>query len=167
MKRGAEYNGAPAKSLGGRNEGNGGAMSIQAILMPMFAQVALTFVLLFWMSILRLRVLRRGEVKPQQVALREPAWPPHVLKVGNAFHNQLELPVLFYVVTLLAIDAEALDVTLYLLSWMFVLSRLVHTYIHVTSNRLDRRTAVFLVGAIALALMWVIVIARILLFTSD
>ena len=30
-------------------------MSIEAILMPMFAQVALTFVLLFWMSLLRLR----------------------------------------------------------------------------------------------------------------
>ena len=30
-------------------------MSIEAILMPMFAQVALTFVLLFWMGFLRLR----------------------------------------------------------------------------------------------------------------
>ena len=39
---------------------------------------------------------------------------------------------------------------LLVLSWMFVLSRLVHAYIHVTCNRLDRRTAVFLVGAIAL-----------------
>ena len=142
-------------------------MSIQAILIPMFVQVALTFVLLFWMTILRLRVIRKGEVSPQQVALREPAWSPHVLQVGNAFHNQLELPVLFYVVTLLALFGDALDVVLYVLSWMFVLSRLVHTYIHVTSNRLDRRTAVFLVGAIALALMWVIVIARIFLFVSD
>ena len=142
-------------------------MSIQAILIPMFVQVALTFVLLFWMTILRLRVIRKGEVRPQQVALREPAWSPHVLQVGNAFHNQLELPVLFYVVTLLALFGDALDVVLYVLSWMFVLSRLVHTYIHVTSNRLDRRTAVFLVGAIALALMWVIVIARIFLFVSD
>jgi hypothetical protein len=119
------------------------------------------------MTILRLGVIRKGEVRPQQVALREPAWPPHVLQVGNAFHNQLELPVLFYVVTLLALVGDALDVVLYVLSWMFVLSRLVHTYIHVTSNRLDRRTAVFLVGAIALALMWVIVIARIFLFVSD
>ena len=142
-------------------------MSIQAILMPMFAQVALTFVLLFWMTILRLRVIRKGEIRPQQVALREPAWPPHVLQVGNAFHNQLELPVLFYVVTLLGLVSDALDVVLYVLSWMFVLSRLVPAYIHVTSNRLDRRTAVFLIGAIALALMWVIVIARIFLFVSD
>ena len=48
---------------------------------------------------------------------------------------------------------------------MFVLARLAHAYIHVTSNRLDRRTGVFGVGAIALLLMWVIVIARILLFS--
>ncbi len=141
-------------------------MTIEAILLPMFAQVALTFGLLFWMTILRLRVIGLGDVKPQQVALREPAWPPYVLQIGNAFHNQIELPVLFYAVVLLALTTETLDVILCVLSWMFVLSRFVHAYIHVTSNRLDHRTAVFLVGAIALALMWVIVIARILLFTS-
>ena len=89
-----------------------------------------------------------------------------MLQIGNAFHNQLELPVLFYVVTLLALITETLDVTLYVLSWMFVLARYLHAYIHVTSNRLDRRTGVFGVGAIALLLMWVIVIARILLFAS-
>ena len=141
-------------------------MSIQAILMPMFAQVALTFVLLFWMGFLRTRALRSGAVKPEQIALREPHWPLRVLQIGNAFHNQLELPVLFYVVTLLALMTETLDVILYVLSWMFVLSRFVHAYIHVTSNRLDRRGGVFGIGAIALLLMWVIVVARILLFAS-
>jgi hypothetical protein len=141
-------------------------MSIEAILMPMFAQVALTFVLLFWMGFLRTRAIRSGAVKPEQIALREPHWPLRVLQIGNAFHNQLELPVLFYVVTLLALTTETLDVILYVLSWMFVLSRFVHAYIHVTSNRLDRRTGVFGVGAIALLMMWVIVVARILLFAS-
>ena len=141
-------------------------MTIQAILVPMFAQVGLTFALLFWMSVLRLRALRLGGVQPQDVALRETNWPPRVLQVGNAFHNQLELPVLFYTVVLLALVTETLDTVLLVLSWMFVLSRLVHAYIHVTSNRLDRRTAVFLVGAIALLLMWVIVIARFLLLAA-
>ena len=51
-------------------------MSIEAILIPMFAQVALTFVLLFWMSVLRLRAVRSGAVQAQQIALREPNWPP-------------------------------------------------------------------------------------------
>ena len=139
-------------------------MSIQAILLPMFAMVALAFGLLFWTLMLRLRVLRRGEVSPHQVALREPAWPPYVIQIGNAFHNQLELPMLFYVAVLLALVTNSLDVVLYMLMWMFVISRYVHTYIHATYNRLDHRTAVFMLGAIALLLMWVIVIARIYLF---
>jgi hypothetical protein len=139
-------------------------MSIQAILLPMFAMVALAFGLLFWTLILRLRVLRQGEVSPHQVALREPAWPPYVIQIGNAFHNQLELPMLFYVAVLLALVTNSLDVVLYVLMWMFVISRYVHTYIHATYNRLDHRTAVFMLGAIALLLMWVIVIARIYLF---
>jgi hypothetical protein len=134
--------------------------------MPMFVQVALTFVLLFWMSALRVRALRIGQVDPEKIRLREPHWPARVLQIANAFHNQLELPVLFYVVVLLAFASETLDVTLLILSWMFVLSRIVHAYIHVTSNRLDRRTGVFAVGAIALLLMWVIVTARIILFSS-
>ena len=138
-------------------------MSIQASLMPMFVQVGLTFALLFWMGALRLRAIRLGQVDPQQVRLREPNWPPRVLQIGNAFHNQLELPVLFYVVVLLALQTQTLDVVFLVLSWMFVLSRLVHAYVHVTSNRLDRRTGVFGVGAIALLLMWVIIIARFLL----
>jgi hypothetical protein len=46
------------------------------------------------------------------------------------------------------------------LSWLFVTSRLVHAYIHLTSNRIGARAPVFLVGAIGLALMWIIVAAR-------
>jgi hypothetical protein len=138
-------------------------MSIQAILLPMFVQVGLTFVLLFWMQALRLRAVRAGQVDPQAVRLREPNWPPRVMQIANAYHNQLELPMLFYVVVLLALVTETLDVVLLILSWMFVLARLVHAYVHVTSNRLDRRTGVFGIGAIALLLMWVIVIARFLL----
>jgi hypothetical protein len=139
-------------------------MSIQAILMPLFLQVALTLVLLFWLGGVRYRALRLGHVEADKVRLREPNWPPRVIQIANAYHNQLELPVLFYIVMLLAMITKTLDVVIYVLAWMFVLARVAHAYIHVTSNRLDRRTGVFGVGAIALLLMWVIVIARILLF---
>jgi hypothetical protein len=138
-------------------------MSVQAILLPMFVQVGLTFVLLFWMGALRYRALRLGQVDPHQVRLREPNWPARVTQIANAFHNQLELPVLFYVVVLLALVTDTLDAVLLVLSWLFVLSRLIHAYVHVTSNRLDRRTGIFGLGAIALLFMWVIVVARFLL----
>src|SRR3989337_352806 len=109
-------------------------MSIQAILMPMLVPVGLTFVLLFWMGALRARALRLGQVDAHQVRLREPNWPPRVLQIGNAYHNQLELPVLFYVAVLLAFQTQTLDVVLLVLSWMFLLSRLVPPHVPLTSN---------------------------------
>jgi hypothetical protein len=135
-------------------------MSFQAMLMPVFALVALTFALLFWMQILRLRAIRKGQVPANSVALREPNWPARVTQVSNAYHNQLETPLLFYVLILLAIITETADSILFLLSWLFVGSRFAHAYIHLTSNRLPARAYVFLVGAIGLALMWIIVAAR-------
>ena len=121
--------------------------------MPVFAQVALTFVLLFWMQFSRMRAIRRGQVPAHSVALREPNWPPRVTQIGNAYHNQLETPLLFYVLILLAIVTRTADSVLFVLSWLFVASRFVHAYIHLTSNRIDRRAPVFLVGAIGLALI--------------
>ena len=43
-----------------------------------------------------------GLVPAHTVALREPNWPPRVIQIGNAYHNQLETPLLFYVLVLLA-----------------------------------------------------------------
>ena len=49
-------------------------MTIQAVLLPLFVQVVLTFVLLFWTGRLRVGAVRRGEVHPRDIALREPNW---------------------------------------------------------------------------------------------
>src|SRR3712207_1437951 len=76
------------------------AMSIPFILAPLFVQVVLTFVLMFWMAGRRTVAIRGGVVHPRDVALREPNWPLPATQVANAYHNQLELPVLFYVLTI-------------------------------------------------------------------
>ena len=46
-------------------------MSIQYVLLPVFVLVVLTFVLLFWTAHLRVGAVRRGNVHPRDVALRE------------------------------------------------------------------------------------------------
>jgi hypothetical protein len=138
-------------------------MSVQAVLLPLFVQVALTFALGFWMAHLRRDALVSGVVTPRQIALREPNWPAHATQVANAFHNQLELPVLFYVLTILAWITRHADLLFVVLAWIFVLLRIGHAVIHVTDNRLRRRGLVFIVGAIVLAAMWLIFIFRIIL----
>jgi hypothetical protein len=138
-------------------------MTIQAVLLPLFVQVTLTFVLLFWMAYLRTSATTSGAVEIRDIALREPAWPPRATQVANAFHNQLEIPVLFYVLTILAWITRHADLVFVVMAWIFVVLRVVQAYIHVTDNDVRRRGAVFIVGVIVLALMWAIFMVRILL----
>ena len=138
-------------------------MSIQAVLFPLFVEVAVTFVLAFWLSALRVDAIRSGRVHPRDIALREPTWPTRVLQVGNAYHNQLELPLLFYVLTILSIITRHADLLFVLLAWVFVILRLARAYVHVTDNRVSRRGMMFFAGLIVLAVMWAIFIVRILL----
>ncbi|HEY5280076.1 MAG TPA: MAPEG family protein [Pseudolabrys sp.] len=137
-------------------------MSIRFVLLPLFVQVLLTFGLYFWMAWHRTSSLRSGAVRPGDIALREPNWPPHVLKVANAAHNQLELPTLFYVLTILSIITRHADIVFVVLAWIFVLSRLAHAYVHTTSNVISRRGPLFGIGMLVLLIMWVIFIVRIL-----
>ena len=138
-------------------------MSIQAVLLPLFVEVALTFVLLYWMAYQRTSALNAGEIEPRNVALREPNWPQRMTQVANAFQNQLELPVLFYVLTILSLMTRHADLLFVLLAWVFVVCRVVHAYIHVTSNDIRRRGLAFGVSALVLTIMWAIFMIRILL----
>jgi hypothetical protein len=138
-------------------------MSIAAILLPLFVQVALTLGLFCWMAYHRVIVIHSGEVHPRDIALRQPNWPPRVLQVANAAHNQLETPVLFYVLTVLAIITRHADLLFVVLAWIFVLIRLAHAYVHVTSNRISVRGPTFGLALLVLIVMWLIFMVRILL----
>ena len=138
-------------------------MSMQAMLMPVFAQVALTCVLLFWMQFLRLRAVRRGLVPAYAVALREPNWPVRASQFAYSFSNQFELPVLFYVLMILEIITRHADLLFVTLAWIFVVLRWVHAFVHVTNNDVRVRGAFYGIGAIILVIMWLIYIVRILL----
>ncbi len=84
-------------------------------------------------------------------------------QVSNAFANQFEVPVLFYVLTALALFTRKADLVFVILAWVFVLSRYVHAFVHVTSNNLKLRFPAFVVGVVVLLIMWVLFAFAILL----
>jgi hypothetical protein len=138
-------------------------MSIQSILLPLFVQVALTIGLLLWLAPLRQRDFARGIARPDNIALREPNWSPRTMQIAYCFSNQFELPVLFYVLTVLEIITRHADLVFVVLAWIFVLSRLAHAYVHTTSNVVRLRGTVYGIGLLALLIAWVIFMVRILL----
>lgn len=137
-------------------------MSVQMILLPLFVEVVLTLVLLFWMARLRTGDFSSGAVQPENIALREPNWPTRTTQVANAFSNQFELPVLFYVLTILEYVTHLAGVVFVVLAWVFVIFRILHAYVHVTSNIVRLRGVLYGVGGLVLAIMWVIYIVEVL-----
>ncbi len=137
-------------------------MSVTSLLLPVFVQVALTFALMLWMASHRVKAVRSGAVRPRDVALREPNWPARTTQIANCFHNQLELPVLFYVLVALILTTSTNSVVFVVLAWAFVITRLVHASIHTGSNEIDKRFYAMAAGMIILVVMWVIFALRIL-----
>jgi hypothetical protein len=133
------------------------------LLIPVFIQVALTFALLFTLGPARVAALKRGEVKLQDVAIGQRAWPDKITQISNAYANQFELPVLFYTGVLLALVTRMADNVLVIAAFVFVLSRLVHAAIYVGNNRVPARFRAFAVGAFTLLVMWVWLGARLLI----
>jgi hypothetical protein len=137
-------------------------VSIPAILLPLFVQVALTFALLMWTGSRRLRAVRSGEVHPREVSMGERCWPGPVQQVSNAFCNQFEIPVLFYLLVIMALLTRKADLLFVVLSWAFVLSRFAHAAVYVTTNHVPHRFAAFLAGVLVLMVMWTVFAVRIL-----
>jgi hypothetical protein len=138
-------------------------MSIQMVLLPVFVQVALTFALLIWMASTRTASVARGETKIRDIALRQPAWPEQPTKISNCYDSQFQLPLLFYVLVILAWVTRQADLIFVVMAWLFVVARFAHAYIHTTSNHVPTRFRVFAVGLFVLLLMWIIFAVRILI----
>jgi hypothetical protein len=138
-------------------------VSIPMILLPVFVQVGLTLALLIGMVALRRQTLVSGETKIRDIALGEPNWPVLATQVGNCYRNQFELPVLFYVLIALALPLRHADLFIVLMSWVFVVTRLIHAGVFVTSNDLGRRSTVWIAGALVLLVMWLYFALKMLL----
>lgn len=138
-------------------------MTIQMVLAPLFVQVALTFGLLFWMAYARTGSVTRGETKIRDIALGQTAWPNRPQQISNSYDSQFAIPLLFYVLVILAWITRHADLIFVVMAWLFVLLRIAHAYVHTTSNHVPTRFRMFAAGVFVLLLMWIIFAIRILL----
>jgi hypothetical protein len=138
-------------------------MTVQMVLLPVFVLVGLTFALLLWMAGSRRQALVGGGTKIRDIALGQPNWPTRATQIGNCFKNQFELPLLFYILIALALPLRHADLVIVLLSWVFVVTRLAHAGIFVTSNDLNQRSLAWFAGVLVLLAMWLYFALKILL----
>lgn len=117
----------------------------------------------FWMfgvalNLLRTRVkgVKSREIKFKYFkAYTDTTLPEYARVAERHYENQFELPTLFFSTGVMHFALGAANNVTLSLMWIFVVSRLVHTFIHLGSNDVRFRMVSFFIGWIAIVALWV------------
>jgi len=132
-------------------------MYFKPLLIPLLAQVALTFIVMITMYRKRVAEMESKKIHPQRVKTRSITHGVLVdsESAANNYSNLFESPVLFYTAILLTLILMVQDTILVILAWTYVTSRYLHSFIHVTYNRVMHRFWVFIFSSFVLLAIWV------------
>src|SRR3989344_2205294 len=123
-------------------------------LFPVIALVFLTFGIMVLMGRRRFAAIRSKKIPVgffKDYQQREPFLIPEEVQLASRnYANLFEIPILFFaLIPLLILSNKADNVTL-LFSWLFVLSRYGHSFVHVTTNPIMLRFRLFGIGCFIL-----------------
>ncbi len=125
------------------------------ILFPVMALIGWTFLVLLLIPIVRTKEISAGRLSPKDFAGAESERVSMRVSLPNRnYMNLLEMPVIFYVLCVIAFVAGQANDLMVAIAWVFVALRIVHSIIHLTFNRVFIRFLVFLVAKAALIALW-------------
>ena len=137
------------------------------LILIVFAQVLLTMGILVWMGMERVPRVMRGEIAPADIAVDRTAYPLRARLLSNNFDNQFQLPVLFYVAVLLVLWNGGAGWVEVVMAWLFVALRYGHAAVHVSTNRVQQRFALYTAGLVVLGLLWVWLVLKLVVLAPS
>ena len=133
------------------------------ILYPVFAMMALTIFCMVRLGLLRWAAVGRGEVDPRFFSLfRGYEEPEKLAAYSRHLVNLFEAPLLFYVIIMMAFVTGQSGDLLLGLAWAYFVLRMIHSYVHLTSNVVLTRFRIFVISMLVLSTLWVVVLTNIM-----
>lgn len=130
-------------------------MQPEAIFEPVIVLVMLTLAVLGYTGYKRFSAGFAGRVKGHDFRYGENAnVPPDVAVANRNFMNLLEAPVLFYTFCIVAYVTHQAGIWAVALAWLYVALRIVHTFIHLTYNKILHRFSSYALSNLVLLVMW-------------
>lgn len=125
------------------------------LIYPAAFYVLYIFGLFLSLMVVRVRAVKSGRVRLDYFATYSGAGPPEWMVVlGRHYDNQLQLPVLFLVTCVAHLQTGSRGPLTPALAWCFVVSRLVHSFVHLRSNVVVRRLQAYAIGWLAIIGLW-------------
>ncbi|WHP04959.1 MULTISPECIES: MAPEG family protein [Acinetobacter] len=130
-------------------------MNSNLILQPAMALALFTLTVLLLILMKRIRAAVNKQVKIDDFKYGEsdtvPVW---VCLPNRNFMNLLEVPILFYVVSIFIFITQHVDMLFVYLAWAYVVLRIIHSAIHLGYNNVVHRALIFGLSNAVLVIMW-------------
>jgi hypothetical protein len=130
-------------------------MLIKLFVLPLFLHVLMTV----WIGLrsfrARSKAVRYGQAKLDLVEADASAWPRRVRLIGNNFDSQFDAPMLWYGASAIVLALSLVDWAFVALSFLFLLARLGHSFIHIGGGNVPERARVFILGFFVIVAIWV------------
>lgn len=133
------------------------------LLLPFLGMIFLTFGIMIWILKLRYRAVREDGLNPRYFKLyRGGKLPDYLAKVTQHFENLFEMPLFFYISIVLILVLDIVDSVYILMAWGFFITRLIHTTIHTTYNKVVHRKNAFIISTLILIFLWIKIVIDII-----
>ena len=136
-------------------------MTAETIFAPVSVLALWTGAVLLLTGYRRIRAVVKGRLPANAFKLGEsPEVPPEIAVANRNLMNLLEMPQLFYVACVAIYVTHNVEAAPVALAWTYVGLRVGHSLVHITSNRVTRRLALFALSNFVLLAIWLWFIAR-------
>ena len=126
-------------------------MAEKIVLLAIYAHIGLIIYIYIHLGNVRGAQLKNLRAQGKEEAIKPLAydgtgWPLPIRYVQNALSSQFELPIIFYVLSLVALATGTADYIVAAFSVAFVALRFGHAYVHIQTNFVPLRYKLFLYG---------------------
>jgi hypothetical protein len=132
--------------------------TITQFLLPVLALIAWTLVMWFWLYATRLPAMKRSGIDPQEAAhpgTYAHRLPEHVRSAAENYNHLHEQPTIFYALMLFTALTGGITAGTLGLAWAYVGTRVVHSLVQATINKVVVRFVIFAFSSLLLVCMTV------------
>jgi hypothetical protein len=139
-------------------------MNQNIIFFPCLGLMILTVLVLGRMFVMRVSAVKNGSVDIRffKTYDMQTNAPMLMTQASRNFSNLFEVPTLFYMVCAFALITKNVDGVMYGAAWLYVGLRCVHSFVHLTSNKIIVRMSVYAMSWTVLIFMGLLLGYRIL-----
>ena len=126
--------------------------------MPISIMVFLNLFLIFRLIYIAVSYIKNEDINLGQFRIYEGDFPDKLWSARQQYQNMFEIPILFYLLCSLNIIFNNYSQFDIILSWGFVLSRVIHFFIRLKNQKdinIIPRTIVFVLGLLFLSIGWI------------